>query len=110
VLDILEKRFAAAGEDVWECSDFHCLELARNTYSAHLYAAATEAAQDPQGQHLAAQPEGWKVVYHQGTGGRGRLITAGAGAPGWGSSDDWRHDRLLRELHRGHEILGVAEA
>ena len=67
VLDILEKRFDAAGEDVWECSDFHCLELARNTYLLTYTLLQQKQRKTRRASIWRRNPEGWKVVYHQGT-------------------------------------------
>lgn len=66
VLDILERRHADPGEDLWETRDFYCQELAPDLYLL-TYTLL-------QGQRITRRAtlwrrtdEGWKIVYHQGT-------------------------------------------
>jgi len=67
VLDVLEKRFADPGEDVWECSDFHCLELAPDTYLVTYTLLQQKQRRTRRASIWRRNPQGWKVVYHQGT-------------------------------------------
>jgi len=52
--------------DIWELSDFHCRELAPDnflvTYMLDQGGRVTRRA-----TILRRTPEGWQVVYHQGT-------------------------------------------
>jgi hypothetical protein len=67
VLDLLEKRFANPGEDVWECSDSHCLELARDTYLVTYTLLQQQQRKTRRASIWRRSPQGWQVVYHQGT-------------------------------------------
>jgi hypothetical protein len=67
VLELLEKRFANPGEDVWECSDFHCLELARDTYLVTYTLLQQKQRKTRRASIWRRSPQGWQVVYHQGT-------------------------------------------
>jgi hypothetical protein len=67
VLDVLEKRFADPGEDVWECSDFHCLQLARDTYLVTYTLLQQKQRKTRRASIWRRSREGWKIVYHQGT-------------------------------------------
>jgi hypothetical protein len=67
VLDILEQRYAAPHDDVWEAGDFHCLELAPK-----LYLLTYRLVQD--GHRVTRRAtiwrrdgDAWTIVYHQGT-------------------------------------------
>jgi hypothetical protein len=67
VLDILEKRFENPGEDVWETRDFHCLELARNTYLVTYTLLQQKQRVTRRSSIWRRTRQGWKIVYHQGT-------------------------------------------
>ena len=67
VLDLLEKRFADPGEDVWECSNFHCLELARDTYLVTYTLLQQKQRKTRRASIWRRSPLGWQVIYHQGT-------------------------------------------
>ena len=66
VLDELERRYANPAEDLWQTSEFHCLEIAADNY------LLTYTLK--QGERITRRAtlwrhteEGWKIVYHQGT-------------------------------------------
>ena len=67
VLDILEKRLENPGEDVWESSDFHCLELARDTYLISYTLLQQKQRVTRRSSIWRRTRQGWKIVYHQGT-------------------------------------------
>jgi hypothetical protein len=67
VLDILEKRFESAAEDVWECSDFHCVELARDTYLITYTLLQPRQRVTRRSSIWRRGRQGWTIVYHQGT-------------------------------------------
>jgi hypothetical protein len=65
-LDVLEQRMHEAMVDVWETSEFHCMEIASDNYLL-TYTLL-------QGERLTRRATiwrrtatGWKIVYHQGT-------------------------------------------
>ncbi|GLQ45748.1 hypothetical protein GCM10007862_07990 [Dyella lipolytica] len=66
VLDVLEERFKHPVEDVWETSDFHCLEIASDNYllTYTLHQGERITRRSTLWRHTA---QGWKIVYHQGT-------------------------------------------
>jgi hypothetical protein len=67
VLDVLEKRFADPGEDVWECSDSRCLELAPDTYLVTYTLLQQKQRKTRRATIWRRSAQGWKVIYHQGT-------------------------------------------
>jgi hypothetical protein len=67
VLDLLEKRIGVAGDDVWQCSDFHCLELARDTYLITYTLLQQQQRITRRSSIWRRAGQGWKIVYHQGT-------------------------------------------
>jgi len=67
VLDLLEKRYGDGGEDVWQTSDFHCVELARDTYLV-TYTLLQQKQRVTRRSSIWRRAGGdWKIVYHQGT-------------------------------------------
>ena len=66
VLDTLETRYQTPYEDLWETSDFHCLEIAPETflltYTPHQGARITRRS-----TIWRRRGGSWKIVYHQGT-------------------------------------------
>ena len=67
VLDELERRHREPQRDVWEASEFGCREL-----SPHLYLLTYTLVQDGARKTRRATiwrrtPDGWKILYHQGT-------------------------------------------
>jgi hypothetical protein len=67
VLDILEKRLENPGEDVWESSDFRCLELARDTYLVTYTLLQQKQRVSRRSSIWRRTRQGWQIVYHQGT-------------------------------------------
>jgi hypothetical protein len=67
VLDILEKRLENPAEDVWETSNFDCLELARDTYLVTYTLLQQKQRVTRRSSIWRRTVEGWKIVYHQGT-------------------------------------------
>lgn len=66
VLDTLEQRYAEPHEDVWRAEDFYCQEIAPKnylfTYTLYQGARVTRRA-----TIWRRTPDGWLIVYHQGT-------------------------------------------
>jgi hypothetical protein len=67
VLDILERRVGIPGDDVWECSEFQCLELARDTYLVTYTLLQQQQRMTRRSSIWRRAGQGWKIVYHQGT-------------------------------------------
>jgi hypothetical protein len=67
VLDALEKRHAAPHEDVWETKDFQCRQLSRDTYLLTYTLLQNKIRLTRRATIWQNTPEGWKIVYHQGT-------------------------------------------
>lgn len=67
VLGVLEKRLENPAEDLWETSDFHCLELAHDTYLV-TYTLLQQQQRVTRRCSIWRRAAGdWKIVYHQGT-------------------------------------------
>lgn len=66
VLDELEKRRADPKEDVWQTSDFYCLEIAADNYLL-TYTLTQGARVTRRSTIWRRTAQGWKIVYHQGT-------------------------------------------
>jgi hypothetical protein len=66
VLDVLEKRYENAMEAVWEVGDFHCLKIAADNYLA-TYTLIQGERVTRRATIWRRTPEGWQIVYHQGT-------------------------------------------
>jgi hypothetical protein len=66
VLDVLEERFKHPTEDVWETSDFHCLEIASSNYLL-TYTLNQSGRITRRSTIWRRTLHGWKIVYHQGT-------------------------------------------
>ena len=66
VLAELEKRYAENRPDPWKTQEFHCRELAEHVYllTYTLFQGARETRRATIWQRC---PQGWKIVYHQGT-------------------------------------------
>lgn len=71
VLDVLERRYEAPTEDVWDLRDFHCLKVAADNYLA-TYTLIQGERVTRRATLWRLSVEGWQVVYHQGT-----LVAAG---------------------------------
>jgi hypothetical protein len=67
LLDILEKGFENSGEDIWETSDFHCVELARDSYLITYTLLQQKQRVTRRSSIWRRTGQGWKIVYHQGT-------------------------------------------
>jgi hypothetical protein len=67
VLDLLEKRFEKPGADVWQTSDIHCVELARDTYLVTYTLLQQKRRVTRRSSIWRRTGQGWKIVYHQGT-------------------------------------------
>ena len=67
VLDTLEKRYAGPYADVWETSDFQCRRLAENVYLLTYTLLEDHERKTRRATIWQRAPEGWKIVYHQGT-------------------------------------------
>jgi hypothetical protein len=67
VLDILEKRLENPAEDVWETSDFDCLELARDTYLVTYTLLQQKQRVTRRSSIWQRTGQSWKILYHQGT-------------------------------------------
>ena len=66
VLDVLEERFKHPTDDVWETSDFHCMEIATNNYLL-TYTLKQGARITRRATIWRRTAQAWKIVYHQGT-------------------------------------------
>jgi len=67
VLDELEKRFSVPHADVWETSDFHCRRLSEDTYLLTYTLLQDNRRLTRRATIWKNTPDGWKIVYHQGT-------------------------------------------
>ena len=66
ILDVLDERYANPGEDPWETRDFYCQELAPGTYLL-TYTLLQPARTTRRVTLWRRAPDGWKILYHQGT-------------------------------------------
>ena len=66
VLDVLEERFKHPTDDVWETSDFHCMEIATDNYLL-TYTLKQGARITRRATIWRRTAQAWKIVYHQGT-------------------------------------------
>lgn len=67
VLDELEKRYAVPHVDVWETSNFHCRRLADDIYLLTYTLLQDRKRKTRRSTIWQHTPNGWKIVYHQGT-------------------------------------------
>jgi hypothetical protein len=67
VLDELEKRFANPHEDVWETGEFQCRKLGGETWLVTYTLLQDKVRLTRRATIWRKTPEGWKIVYHQGT-------------------------------------------
>jgi hypothetical protein len=67
VLDVLEERFSAPHEDVWETSGFACRRLAENVYLLTYTLLQNRLRLTRRCTIWQKTPDGWKIAYHQGT-------------------------------------------
>jgi hypothetical protein len=67
VLDELEKRFSIPHTDVWETSDFNCRKLSEDVYLLTYTLLQNKQRLTRRATIWQKTPEGWQIVYHQGT-------------------------------------------
>jgi len=67
VLDELERRFSVPHEDVWETRDFQCRRLGEDMYLLTYTLLQDHQRLTRRATIWRSTPEGWKIVYHQGT-------------------------------------------
>jgi hypothetical protein len=67
ILDLLESRYSAPQTDVWETSGFHCRKLAEDVYLLTCTLLQDKTRLTRRATIWQRTPEGWKIVYHQGT-------------------------------------------
>ena len=68
VLAELERRYAHGPyRDVWEASDFHCQQLAKNVYLLTYTLLQDGSRKTSRTTIWQRAGSGWKVVFHQGT-------------------------------------------
>jgi len=67
VLDELERRLGAPREDDWEAKDFNCRELAPGVFLLTYTLLQNQERLTRRATIWERAPEGWKIVYHQGT-------------------------------------------
>ena len=66
VLDVLDARRDSPEPDVWETFGFHCRQLATDIYLL-TYTLRQEARLTRRATIWRHTPDGWKIVFHQGT-------------------------------------------
>jgi hypothetical protein len=66
VLDTLEQRYQNPVTDTWEIQDFHCAELAAETFLV-TYTLLQGARATRRSTIWKRTPDSWKILYHQGT-------------------------------------------
>ena len=67
VLDELEKRHSTPHEDVWQAKDFHCRKLGRDIYLLTYTLLQNNERMTRRATVWQNTPDGWKIVFHQGT-------------------------------------------
>jgi len=67
VLDELERRYSQPHDDVWETRDFHCRRLGEDTYLLTYTLLQDKQRLTRRATIWQKTPDGWKIVYHQGT-------------------------------------------
>jgi hypothetical protein len=68
VLDVLEQRRSAPQAEVWETGGFHCRKLAEDVYLLTYTLLQDNVRLTRRATIWQKFSEGWKIVYHQGTG------------------------------------------
>lgn len=66
VLDELARRQTNPVADIWQTRDFHCLELAADTYLL-TYTLTQGTRVTRRATIWRRTADGWQIVYHQGT-------------------------------------------
>ena len=67
VLKGLAKRYSSPHDDVWETEGFHCRRLAKDFYLLTYTLIQDRVRRTRRSTIWQHTPEGWKIVYHQGT-------------------------------------------
>jgi len=67
VLDLLEERHKVPHEDVLEASSFECVWLGGETYLLTYDLVQDRVRHTRRSTIWRKGPEGWQIVYHQGT-------------------------------------------
>ncbi len=67
VLAELEKRFQHPSPDIWEARDFQCQKLAADVYLVTYTLIQDHKRWTRRTTIWQQTPEGWKIVFHQGT-------------------------------------------
>lgn len=67
VIDTLVARHSAPHDDVWETSGFHCVALAPDIYLLTYTLMQDRTRMTRRATIWRKSPDGWKIVYHQGT-------------------------------------------
>jgi hypothetical protein len=67
VFDVLEQRRSSPQANVWEISDLYCRKLAGEVYLLTYTLLQDRVRLTRRSTIWQRTPEGWKIVYHQGT-------------------------------------------
>jgi hypothetical protein len=67
VLDELEKRHSVPRADLWETTGFHCRRLAQDVYLLTYTLLQGGERKTRRSTIWERTPEGWKIIFHQGT-------------------------------------------
>jgi len=67
VLDELERRHSTPHVDVWETAGFHCRRLAEDVFLLTYTLLQDHVRRTRRSTIWQRTPEGWKIVFHQGT-------------------------------------------
>jgi hypothetical protein len=67
VLNVLEQRFSAPHQDIWEATDFRCRKLAQDVYLLTYTLLQDRKRLSRRATIWQYTANGWKIVYHQGT-------------------------------------------
>jgi hypothetical protein len=67
VLTELERRHQQPYEDIWETGDFHCRELAFDTYLLTYTLIQNKIRKTRRSTIWRRTEVGWKIIFHQGT-------------------------------------------
>lgn len=67
VLDELDRRYAAPHHDEWDASEFNCSQLAENVFLLTYTLVQDRTRMTRRSTIWQRTPQGWKIVFHQGT-------------------------------------------
>ncbi len=67
VLDVVAERYTGPYADAWETMGFHCRKLAEDLYLLTYTLIQDKTRRTRRSTIWQRTPEGWKIVYHQGT-------------------------------------------